>query len=115
MNTVLLLMLLSSPAEPEVAASPPTAAPAMLAATDPIVATSAAAAAQPVPAAMVIGEPPTAADRSVAPPQLVEHADGGVSIVFPEGYLMRTTLRRGFNGVWFTDCGAVPTRAEPQR
>ena len=95
MNTALLLMLLGTPAVD------PAATPA------PAPATTHAA-------AMVVGEPPTLPTRSSATPELVNHADGGVSIVFPEGYMMRTTLRRGFNGVWFTDCGAVPTRSEPR-
>ncbi|MCU0754808.1 MAG: hypothetical protein MUE46_06750 [Xanthomonadales bacterium] len=93
MNTVLLMMLLGTPAEPKASADSP--APPM--------------------SAMVVGVPPIDVARTAASPELVEHVDGGVSIVFPEGYLMRTTLRRGFNGVWFTDCGPVPTDVEPQR
>lgn len=85
MNTALLLMLLGAPPAEPVAAPPA--------------------------AAMVIGEPPGSAARASVPPELREHADGGVSIVFPDGYLMRTTLRRGFNGVWFTDCGPLPNPA----
>lgn len=92
MNTALLVMLLGSSPAPPVDA-PPTAPTS----------------------AMVIGEPPTTPVRSGATPEMLRHADGGVSIVFPEGYMMRTTLRRGFNGVWFTDCGHVPSREEPSR
>lgn len=69
----------------------------------------------PAVAGMVVGEPPLPTARSEISPEVLQHEDGGVSIVFPEGYLMRTTLRRGFNGVWFTDCGAVPTTGESQR
>ncbi len=89
MNAVLLLMLLGPPDKPG-ADAPPTAA-------------------------MVIGVPPAEADRAAALPALVEHADGGHSIVFPQGYLMRTTLRRGFNGVWFTDCGPAPIERRAAR
>lgn len=92
MNAALLLILLNASGE-----APPTpSAPAAV-------------------AGMVIGEPPAATVRSAASPEVLQHEDGGVSIVFPEGYLMRTTLRRGFNGVWFTDCGPVPGAAEPPR
>jgi hypothetical protein len=94
MNTALLLLLLSAPS-PE---QPPERATARASA-----------------AALVIGEPPPAGTRTGMTPELLQHEDGGVTIRFPEGYLMRTTLRRGFNGVWFTDCGAVPTRSEPRR
>ncbi len=96
MNAALLLMLLGTPAvDPAATPAPvPVATPA---------------------AAMLIGEPPASTARAAVTPELQRHADGGVSIVFPEGYLMRTTLRRGFNGVWFTDCGSVPTRPEAKR
>lgn len=94
MSTAMLLMLLGTPPAPSAEAPQASGMPA---------------------AAMVIGEPPPGASRSTLQPELIEQADGGVSIVFPEGYQMRTTLRRGFNGVWFTDCGNVPRRAEPQR
>lgn len=94
MTTAMLLMLLGSPPAPP-AESPRSAAPPA--------------------AAMVIGDPPAATTRSSATPELLQHADGGISIVFPEGYQMRTTLRRGFNGVWFTDCGPLPSRAEAAR
>lgn len=95
MTTAMLLMLLGSPPAPPAESPQAPGLPA---------------------AAMVIGEPPAVPARSSdTSPELLEHADGGVSIVFPEGYLMRTTLRRGFNGVWFTDCGTLPERAEPQR